>query len=140
MKAMKNSAGGYPYIPWSVSHRQTGPQVTAPEPGGPPRLVEPVSCARIPTRSEQARFETRSVALAVGPAALAVARADRGGGDDPESRESGGAVGPRVEPERERPIDRVVAGGQVVGPGGRERGRDGEGEHAADLLGGVDQA
>src|SRR5262249_31396657 len=67
-------------------------------------------------------------------AALSGGRADRGGGDDPEQHERGGAQETEAEAEGERLADRVVAGDQVVGPAGRDGGQDGEAERSADLL------
>jgi hypothetical protein len=72
--------------------------------------------------------------------ALAAPGADRGGGDDRESHEGGGAEEPEVESEGERLAEGVVADDEVVGPAGRDGGQDGEAERSADLLGCVEQA
>jgi hypothetical protein len=65
---------------------------------------------------------------------------DRGGGDDGEKHESACGEEGAVEAERQRLIQQVMAGDEVVGPARCDRRQDGESKRSADLLGCVDEA
>src|SRR5215813_324217 len=65
---------------------------------------------------------------------------DRRGGDDGEEHESACGEECGVEAERQRLVDWVMGGDEVVGPAGCDRRQYGESERSADLLGCVDEA